>query len=130
MKPPLRTPSNVPFQRSGVGSQTSKLICESLVGEEKAITRQKGCETLNMVAGPSGLGGSAMTRSGGGSIAVADSIVAFGISSDVRPPQDCCAAAPHGTSKTPASNNRLRHEARRMFMGIPRKRNLTFASGV
>src|ERR1700728_34387 len=95
MKPPLPMASNFPFQRTETGSQTSKLICESLVGAENATTRQKAFETLSFAAGPAG---KSIARSGGGSTAVADVTVALGIERDVRLSQDCCAATLAGTN--------------------------------
>src|ERR1700728_1354256 len=97
MKPPLPMASNFPFQRTETGSQTSKLICESLVGAENATTRQKAFETLSFAAGPAG---QSIARSGGGSTAVADVTVALGIERDVRLSQDCCAAKRAGANAT------------------------------
>src|SRR5215469_2970944 len=119
MKPPLPTASNFPFQRSAVGSQTSKLICESLVGVENAITRQNGTETESLVSGLIGLGGSGMMRSGGGSIVAAEVIVALGILSDVRLSQDCCAAARDEMEKKAMRKNAMEHHAHRVFMSVP-----------
>src|ERR1700733_6866799 len=98
MKPPFPMASNFPFQCGETGSQTSKLICESLVGAENATTRQKAFETLSFAAGPAGPAGKSIARSGGGSTAVADVTVALGIERDVRLSQDCCAAALAGTN--------------------------------
>src|SRR5580658_9477851 len=112
MKPPLPMASNFPFQRAETGSQTSKLICESVVGVENATTRQKAFETLSLAAGPAGPAGKSIARSGGGSTAVADAIVALGIERDVRLPQGCCAAKRAGadatTPRQTTSHTRLR----------------------
>src|SRR5580698_359195 len=103
MKPPLPMASNFPFQREETGSQTSKLICESLVGAENATTRQKAFETLSFAAGPAGPAGKSIARSGGGLTAVADVTVAFGIESDVRLSQGCCASKRAGAHATTAT---------------------------
>src|SRR5271157_3690694 len=103
MNPPLPTPSNFPFHLAAGRSQSSKLMCESLVGAEKATTRQRGTDTSRLLAGPIGLGGSGINRSGGGVMDVADVIVAFGILRDVKLSQDCCAATRLGASAIPAS---------------------------
>src|SRR5580658_6989687 len=100
MKPPLPMASNFPFQRERTGSQTSKLICESLVGVENATTRQKAFETLSFAAGPAGPAGKSIARSGGGSTAIADVTVALGIERDVRLSHVCCAAKRPGADAT------------------------------
>src|SRR5271170_2961489 len=119
MKPPLPTASNFPFHRAVTGSQTSKFICESLVGVENATTRQNELAIVRLLAGPIGLGGSGIERSGGGSIAVAEVTVALGIWSDVRLSQDCCAEARAGANVNPAKQTRNRNGISRCLMRTP-----------
>jgi hypothetical protein len=115
----LPTASNFPFHVAPVGSQTSKLMCESLVGAENATTRQNATDTWRSLAGPAGPGGRGITRSGGGLIAEADVIVALGILSDVRLSQDCCAAAGAGTNANPARQTKHKNGIRRCLMRKP-----------
>src|SRR5271154_538881 len=116
MKPPLPTASNFPFQRAVTGSQTSKLMCESLVGAENATTRQKAFAMVKLAAGPMGLGGNGIERSGGGSTLVAEVTVALGIWSDARLSQDCCADVRAGTNANAARQIKHTRRTRRSFM--------------
>src|ERR1700689_1786485 len=119
MKPPLPTASNFPFHVAAAGSQTSKRMGESLVGAENASTRQNGAVTSRSAPGPAGPGGSGNTRSGGGLIAVADVIVALGITTDVRVAQDCCADVRTGANAKPARRTNNRYGATRCLMRTP-----------
>src|ERR1700733_660739 len=119
MKPPLPTASNFPFHVSAAGSQTSKRICESLVGAENASTRQNGTVTWRSAPGPAGPCVSGNTRSGGGLIAVADVIVALGITTDVSVAQDCCAEVRAGTNAKPARRTNNRNAATRCLIRTP-----------
>jgi hypothetical protein len=58
-----------------------------------------------------------MTRLGGGWMAVAEVTVAFGILTDVRLSQDCCAKTRPDTKQTP--RNRSRHRVMRPFIDPP-----------
>src|SRR5579863_339232 len=120
MKPPLPTASNFPFQLGAGGSHTSKLICESLVGAEKAITRQKGWEIVRSRPGPIGPAGIGITRSGGGFIAVAEVTVALGILREVRLSQDRCAAARPGAIPNATKQIKQKKSVRRS-MPLPPK---------
>src|SRR5690242_8607272 len=119
MNPPLPMASNLPFHLAAKGSQTSKLICESLVGVENAATRQNGSETDSLLAGPIGLGGSGITRSGGGFIAVAEVTVALGILREVRLSQDCCAATRFGAIPSTIRKIKKKKSQRPMLMPPP-----------
>src|SRR5690242_18104923 len=119
MKPPLPTASNFPFQLAAAGNQTSKLICESLVGAENAITRQKRWEILRSRPGPIGPGGIGITKSGGGLIAVAEMTVALGILRDVRLSQDCCAADCPGAVTKTARQTKKEKSASQRRMPMP-----------
>src|SRR5208282_1444798 len=116
MNPPLPTASNFPFHLAAGGSQSSKLMCESLVGAEKATTRHKGTETSRLAPGPAGPAGTGIIRSGGGAIGVAEVIVAFGISRDVKLSQACWAATRLGANAIPASKITTGNETRRCLM--------------
>jgi hypothetical protein len=74
---------------------------------------------VRVLAGPMGLGGSGIERSGGGSTAVADVIVALGILREVRLSQDCCAAAGAGTNTTRQTTNKI--GMNRSLMRVPPK---------
>src|SRR5579863_3974960 len=119
MKPPLPTASNFPFQLDAGGSHTSKLICESRVGAEKAITRQKGWEIVRSRPGPIGPAGIGITRSGGGFIAVAEVTVALGILREVRLSQDCCAADCAGTVTNTPRQTKKKKSASQRLMPMP-----------
>jgi hypothetical protein len=72
-----------------------------------------------LLAGPMGLGGSGIERSGGGSMAVAEVTVALGIWSEVRLSQDCCAEARAGTNANPARLTKNTNGMRRCRMRKP-----------
>src|SRR5215510_7296058 len=55
-QPPFPVPSNFPLQFDA-GSQTSKLISESLVGRDVALTRQNAGRVLKSTGGPMGTPG-------------------------------------------------------------------------
>src|SRR3954468_21312968 len=74
--PPLPTPSNLPFQASAGGIQTSNLISESLVGRAVASTRQNAGSVIAADA-PGAVNGPAAT-------VAADLTVTFGIVSAAR----------------------------------------------
>src|ERR1700691_2808565 len=119
MKPPLPTASNFPFHVAAAGSQTSKRMCESLVGAENASTRQNGTATWRSAPGPAGPAGSDSTRSGGGSIAVGAVMVALGLWRDVRVAQDCCAEVRAGTNTNPVRDTNNRNAATGCLMRTP-----------
>ena len=94
-------------------------MCESLVGAENATTRQKGTDTFNPAGVPNRPPVLGTSKSGGALIDVADVIVTFGIFSDVRLSQDCCADARAGTKNNPASTLTNRDRPQPCFMRIP-----------
>src|SRR4051794_26492197 len=84
--PPLPTPSNLPFQASAGGIQTSNLISESLVGRAVASTRQNAGSVMdagvrNWPSGPTATAGGLNAPA---ATAVADLMVTLGIVSAAR----------------------------------------------
>src|SRR5690348_4622376 len=84
-----------------MGSHTSNPMCESLVGAEKPATRQKGTETFSPVGVPKRPPVLGTSKSGGVVIDFARVMATFGIFSDARLSQDCCAEARTGVSRKP-----------------------------
>ena len=96
-------PMYFPFQFSGMGSQTSKSIWESLVGAEKPATRQKEVETFRPAGVPKRPPVVGTSKSGGVWTHLASVIVTFSIRSDAKLSHDCCADTV-GTNSHPASH--------------------------
>jgi hypothetical protein len=117
MNPGFPIPMYFPFQFAATGSHTSNEIWESLVGEEKATTRQKGTDTFKPAGVPNRPPVLGTSKSGGVFIEVADVIVTFGIFRAVKLSQDCWADAEAGTKKSAASTTRDR--TKRCFIRIP-----------
>ena len=110
-------PMYLPFQFSGIGSQTSKPMCESLVGVANPITRQKGTESFNPAREPKRPPVLGTSKSGGVLIDVAEEIVTFAMLTDARLSHDCCAETRAGTKASAA--NKTAKDACRHFIGIP-----------
>src|SRR5579864_566563 len=91
-------------------------MCESLVGAEKPATRQKGTETLRPAGVPKRPPVLGTSKSGGVVIDFASVMVTFGILSDERLSQDCCADARRGVSRNPA--RAVRNTSRLHFMVV------------
>ena len=81
-------------------------MCESLVGAEKPATRQKGTETLSPAGVPKRPPVLGTSKSGGVVMDFASVMVTFGIFSDARLSQDCCAEARAAMTKKTASTVR------------------------
>jgi hypothetical protein len=111
-------PTYLPFQFAATGSQTSKPICESLVGAANPAIRQKGTETFSPGGVPKRPGVVGTSKSGGALMAVAMVIVTFGMFSDARVSQDCCDHAMDELSKAPA-NRTDEHVTRRNVLMPP-----------
>jgi len=103
MNPGFPMPTYFPFQFAATGSHTSNEMCESLVGVANPATRQKGTETLSPAGVPNRPGVLGTSKSGGVLMDVAEVIVTFGIVSDAKLSQDCCAEAGLETPRNPAS---------------------------
>src|SRR5580658_10506465 len=87
-KPPLPTPSNLPFQDVSGGSHVSNAMSESEDGLIVPSTRQNGALTAT------GVGGSLPTTLDGGATLVAAVIVASPKVLPARAPQSAAAAPP------------------------------------
>src|SRR5208282_1989467 len=87
-KPPLPTPSYLPFQAASGGSHTSNAMSESGDGSIEPCTRQKGAFTAT------GVGGSLPTTLDGGDTFVAAVIVASPKALPARLPQSAASAPP------------------------------------